>query len=303
MEAVARNTQTITAFMGSQACRAVLLGRLPDAEESKVEAWVDAHCHLTKAGAKQVCSEQITFLAHRASSATLANLVFGCLDSDLPLALWWQGEFPHDMDPSLVSRVDRLIFDSDAWVHPRAQFAMLENLAPGSRPVRCDLAWTRTLHLRQAIAQMFDPAEIAPLVRQLDQVTITHAKGSTVSATLLLCWLASQLQWRLESVPRGQVAFTRSDGGTVSATLTPIEEGAAISKVTLRMGGNMVELTHRAGERFLTAVSRLADGKEFPAVFVADVWDEAELLACEIADGSLHKVYRKAMGIAVGVLA
>ena len=30
-----------------------------------VEAWISAHCHVSRAGSKQVCSEQLSFLLQR----------------------------------------------------------------------------------------------------------------------------------------------------------------------------------------------------------------------------------------------
>ena len=93
--------------------------RIPS-EENRVEAWISAHCHVSRAGSKQVCSEQISFLLKGACATLLPNIVFSNLDSDLPFYLWWQGEFHDPMDPQLWAWVDRFIYDSQTGEISRA---------------------------------------------------------------------------------------------------------------------------------------------------------------------------------------
>jgi hypothetical protein len=103
----------------------LLLCLEPDSAEDNVSAWINAHCHLTRAGAKQVCCEQISFLFEGDTSRRLSNTLFAHLDSDLPLYLWWQGEFPESIDETLWAWVDRLIYDSQSWRDPRQQLRLL----------------------------------------------------------------------------------------------------------------------------------------------------------------------------------
>ena len=119
------NTELINEFTRDHACRALLVVAEPDAPEPRVRAWINAHCHLTKAGAKQVCCEQISFLVEGKVGRVLPNIVFSNLDSDLPLVLWWQGEFPDPIDEQLWAWVDRLVFDSQKWARPAQQFELL----------------------------------------------------------------------------------------------------------------------------------------------------------------------------------
>src|ERR1700730_1236028 len=87
------NTKIIFKITQGQACRAIVISANPDAEENRVEAWISAQCHISRAGGKQVCSEQLAFLLEGPSARLLPNIVFSQLDSDLPFYLWWQGEF------------------------------------------------------------------------------------------------------------------------------------------------------------------------------------------------------------------
>jgi glucose-6-phosphate dehydrogenase assembly protein OpcA len=184
--AMAKNTELISKLMRNHACRAILIGvepALPEIEgispsiqepnkeagggrtaapagtQAKVQAWINAHCHITREGAKQVCCEQLSFLLEGDAASLVPNIVFSHLDSDLPLYLWWQGDFTEicnnveDCHPGTsplqtcacaVSRdfqagvscqsgadlwpwVDRLFFDSLDFSDPLKQFCYLRS--------------------------------------------------------------------------------------------------------------------------------------------------------------------------------
>src|SRR3954469_14202671 len=78
---LAKNTELISRLTEKNACRAIVIGVNPDAQESRVEAWISAHCHVSRAGSKQICSEQLSFSIDGASTALLTNVVFSHLDS------------------------------------------------------------------------------------------------------------------------------------------------------------------------------------------------------------------------------
>ncbi|MBV9617674.1 MAG: hypothetical protein JO201_00545, partial [Verrucomicrobia bacterium] len=56
-----KNTGLIARIAENRACRALAIGVNRESKENRVEAWVNAHCHPTRAGGKQICSEQISF--------------------------------------------------------------------------------------------------------------------------------------------------------------------------------------------------------------------------------------------------
>src|SRR5688500_16411149 len=78
-EALESNTRLISDFTVDHACRAILVAKVPGAQEQKVQAWINAHCHLPRAGAKQVCCEQITFVLEQGSQELLSNTLFANL--------------------------------------------------------------------------------------------------------------------------------------------------------------------------------------------------------------------------------
>ena len=88
-----KNTQLMARITENHACRAIVIEADCNAEADGVDAWISAHCHVSGAGSKQVCSEQISFRLNGGCTTQLPNIVLSNLDSDLPLYLWWQDEF------------------------------------------------------------------------------------------------------------------------------------------------------------------------------------------------------------------
>src|SRR5260370_28098800 len=78
-----RNTQLLARITENHACRAIVIGANPQAKNDRMEAWISAHCHISRAGTKRVCSYQISFFLARATVNSLPILVFSQLDSEL----------------------------------------------------------------------------------------------------------------------------------------------------------------------------------------------------------------------------
>ncbi len=153
-----KNTQLIAKIAENHACRAIVIGADCETKESRVEAWISAHCHISRTGTKQICSEQISFLLEGPCTNLLPSIVFSHLDSDLPFYLWWQSEFREPMDRQFWAWVDRVIYDSQTWKDFRAQMRLVESAQKEAkqRIVLCDLNWTRLDRVRFALAQFFD---------------------------------------------------------------------------------------------------------------------------------------------------
>src|SRR2546430_3025402 len=61
-DSLEKNTELIARITENHACRALVIGANRQSEEHRVEAWINAHCHVTRVGGKQICSEQLSFL-------------------------------------------------------------------------------------------------------------------------------------------------------------------------------------------------------------------------------------------------
>ena len=298
-EAMMENTELIALISEAHACRALVVCLEPDAREEKVQAWIGAHCHLSRAGAKQVCSEQITFLLEGASPSIIPSIVFSHLDSDLPLFLWWQGEFCDPLDSHLWTWVDRLIFDSNSWCEKGRQLGLLrESLAAAKcRLTLCDLNWTRSLYFRQALAMTFDPPENLPLLGRIETVLIGHAPAYRCTAQLVAGWLATQLNWTEGERTGSTLQFRTAQGGRVRVELRD-QAGAPVSEVILAAGDASVRVFRDNTSQFLHADIALADGRRFTNLYPAGHDDPAALLDEELVRGGHHRVYLAALDVA-----
>lgn len=304
VDALESNTQLIAEFTRNHACRAVLLADVPEAAGGqRVQAWINAHCHLNRAGAKQVCCEQITFLLEGASQKLLANILFAHLDSDLPLYLWWQAELPENVNENLWTWVDRLIFDSRAWADPKEQLTRLQALlkTATSRLIPCDLNWTRTLHLRQAAAQMFDHPDNLACISRIEKFTLVHAPGSRSTAVLFAAWVAAQLRWTKESTEAGQWVFKNPEGRTITCTLQEAA-GAEISRCCFNAGEISIDLTRDEGSPFFRAEVQHDGIPQWHHLLPAGSDQPVDLLDEELTTGGRHRVFCKALTVALTLL-
>ncbi len=291
------NTELLEHFIGNHAFRAVLIGIAPGGEDN-VQAWINARCYLPKAGAKHICSEQVSLYVQGNVKRLLPNLLFSQLDSDLPLTLLWRCDCPEQMDPEVWRWVDRLIFDTAAWSNPRQQINALRHQLGSGRTVLCDLAWTRTLRLRQAIAQMFDTADNLAALHRMKSVRIVHAPGARSSAVLILGWLAAQLGWSAHG-PSGNHLRMEGEHGGILCDLVE-EKGAVVSRMEL-VSESLTITTTRA-EGLLQLASKTTDGRGTEFLMPADSDLEADTLDSELVSSGLHRVYAKALAVAEALL-
>jgi glucose-6-phosphate dehydrogenase assembly protein OpcA len=293
-EALAENTQLISEFTRHHACRALLICVIRDAPEPRASAWVNAHCHLSRAGAKQICCEQISFLLEGEIKGRLTNIVFSNLDSDLPLYFWWQGDVSENLNPHLWSWIDRLIVDSLCWKDPRAQFNRLRAsfAETKARLTLRDLNWTRSLYLRQALSQIFDHPENLPHLRDLTQATVQYAEGKRSTGLLLLGWLATQLGWKLEST--SPIVFTAEGGRKITALLESAP-GDALSGLSLSCPHASFSLHRDPGSHYLHADLKLPDDRQYHHIFPAGPDSTVDLLDEEMSRASTDRIYLRVL--------
>jgi glucose-6-phosphate dehydrogenase assembly protein OpcA len=299
------NTALVAQIARRHALRAILIAAKPQYTASRVRAWINAHCQISKTGAKQRCSEQIAFqLEGEARDPKFApNIIFSHLDSDLPLYLWRQGEFSDSPDETLMSWVDCLLFDSADWSRPAEQFAIIEKLAAaaGLESSLADLNWTRIGGLRLAVAQFFDASAARPALEQLESVEITHAPGARLTANLLVGWLAAQLGWKPHSGSGADRLGFRDDEGREISVNFNAREGSRIGRVELKAAGGAEFIVSREpGSDYYNTVAHCgADGREYRQMLPVGAEEMAELVSEELAYGGEHRCYRKALRLMV----
>ncbi|NLT70502.1 MAG: hypothetical protein GXX91_07380 [Verrucomicrobiaceae bacterium] len=250
-EELERDASVLAELTSLAACRSLLICADPRHPVAGARAWIQAHCQINRKGEKSVCSEQISFFLTGHSPGLLRNVVFAHLDSDLPLAFWWRGEFSDAFEERLYSRIDRLLFDSETWASPRNQFIRLvDSQAGGSSSFAMhDLAFTRLNSIRHAIANVFDRPAVAGDLASLSEVRIRYAKGYRMSSLYLAAWIASKLEARFDpgaSSP-GRIVALAGRKGFPSGFAIHIEELDPNRKGTLEvdfhLGGTRVEIS------------------------------------------------------------
>src|SRR5215475_13435131 len=216
------NTQLMAKITEDHACRAIVIEADCQSNENRVDAWISAHCHVSRTGKKQVCSEQISFLLKGGCTTQLPSIILSNLDSDLPFYFWWQGELHDPMDAQLWEWVDRFIYDSRGWKDFPAQMALVETAQREAkqRLVLCDLNWTRLDNLRLALAQFFEHPASHHRLAKISKVRIDFAPGFRSTAILFAGWLGAQLKWHVEEVQSpGELRFTGASGQHIDVAL------------------------------------------------------------------------------------
>ena len=292
-----KNTQLIFRITENHACRALVIGVDRESKENRVDAWINAHCHLTRAGSKQICSEQISFLLEGPCTKFLPSIVFSQLDSDLPLYLWWQDDFPDPMDPQLWAWVDRLIFDSQTWKNFSTQMRLVETAEQEAkqRIVLCDLNWTRLDKVRYAIAQFFDHPTSHHHFSKMESVKVYFAPGFKSTAILLIGWLAAQLNWKTnQQEMNGSCRFLDTNKRKIDIELRE-RPGPPIGDVVLNSSEvRFCVKPAKCGD--LLEICRSSESESaVPQMMPAQSNDPVDLMTQELLRGGPHRVYLRAV--------
>ena len=295
---LSKNTRIISQLTEEHACRAIVIAAEPDATENECEAWISAHCHVSRAGSRQVCSEQLSFSLRGKQCGYLPNIVFAQLDSDLPLYLWWQEEFQPPLDPQLWAWIDRVIYDSQSWRNFEEQMQLVETAQQEARQriVLCDLNWLRLVHLRLALAQFFDHPITHRHLKEIENIAIEHAPGFRSIALLLVGWLTGQLHWERER-DNGSLGFRHpeKDGPPIVITLEE-KSGEPINGCKITTSAAEFRIEHKPGADLLDVYFGRREGRQMRQFLPSGKNDIVELVREELMRGGPHRVYLRALG-------
>ena len=212
-------------------------------------------------GGKQFCGEQITITCGD-NGAPLPSIVASLLVAGVPTFLWWVGDPPLTSQrfDSIIENVDRVLLDSRTWEQP---LTLLQNMdAAISRHtyiVFTDLQWGALTPWRRQTAQCFDLPNALPYLSRIETVLIRHGASDCdrVAALLFVGWLATRLDWQLDTVRGHDIQFRAGDG-TVAVRLERGTSSAAIHGVELRAPDAAFTLTMPEGENCVTTNIALA---------------------------------------------
>lgn len=299
-------------LIGQFPCRVIVL-RSDDREERSVRAEISAVCHLPSPGRPQVCGERIVLTAGKNSLDLLPGAVRPLLESDLPFVLWWTDD-PRDtpkLFTDLIGEVARAILDRP---DPDADPGFLAAAPSWAR----DAAWHGIVPWREAIAQMFDAADVTGELASITAVEVL-ARVSTArtprAACWLVAWLAGQLGWRLDSRTETGPGLIRATfhgpNGPITATIRhevdPSETAAKLLQARLTVRQDDGESSF--------AIERVVDQPDelrieaysptrcnLPQLIRAPAFDRARRVASALEVRQKDEPYRKALPIACRLL-
>ncbi len=297
-DSLGRNSKILAEITADHACRGILIAAPPRCHgEHSIRAWVTAHCQL-RGGEKSVCSEQIAFLIHSPHPDIVRNTVFAHLDSDLPLVLWWKGDFSDHFDERFYSVIDRLIIDSTSWSDPLPQFAILEAAHSESSAHFAvnDLAWSRSFHQRLALASLFEDPRLAAGLATLQSITVGHKSGNRVPAMMLAAWIITRLGLQPAGEPSHHqtegVAFSSPDGHPVQIRFEDSGVAGRTSIKSLQLSGTGwdVSLVRRSESQFIHSHTEIGDFAA-ESFFPADVRGDGLLISQILSRRGMNRLY------------
>lgn len=281
----------------------------PAEGELALEAWVQAHCQMPTPGRPHVCCEQISIVARGNAIEQVPGTVLPLLVPDVPVILWYPYGSPFD-DPlfeRLGSMADRAIVDTKTFANQREG---LRHMAArvGQQPDMSDLTWGRITLWREQIAQSFDSPVLMPQLHAVTRVEICHTPKAQTQALLILGWLASRLEWKLQEGgfgPQGGTLRLARKDDALEATLGPYgmhTEHRRSASVTIICETVTVQVIHDEHDQLL--LTRIeAAGK--PALQRRVPWkssDQLALLAEELRLPGHDRPYIEALQAATQLL-
>jgi glucose-6-phosphate dehydrogenase assembly protein OpcA len=228
-------TNSVSRLAGRHPGRAIVFIADPEGE-SNVDVRLSAFCHVRGGGA-QVCAEQVTIHAEGPPARHLESLAGGLLIPDLPVFLWYPGEFsPRSLEfAAMADLADRIIVDSAASENHEACLREIATLIEDPEmPAIGDLQWVGLSPWRSLLADTFGAPERAGDLGKIESAEVLYAPGGENRALLLIGWLASTLGWKPESAEQGgqNIEFS-GPSGRISVVLSPDSPDARLRRIRL----------------------------------------------------------------------
>jgi glucose-6-phosphate dehydrogenase assembly protein OpcA len=252
-------TDSVSKLAGRHPARAVVLIADPEGEWN-VDVGLSAFCNV-KGGGAQVCAEQVTIHAEGPPAMHLESLAGPLLVPDLPVFLWYPGEFsPRSVGfAAMADLADRIIVDSAASESHEACLREIAALTEDPEmPAIGDLQWVGLSPWRSLLADTFEAPERVGYLQDIERAEVHYAPGGENRALLLVGWLASTLGWKPESKGSdGQNLKFSGPSGHISVALTPDSPDARLRRIRLYSEEYSFQVSrHRALSDVRTTVMR-----------------------------------------------
>ncbi len=300
-------TDSVSKLAGRYPARAIVFIADPDGKRN-VEVGLLAFCNIRGGGGAQVCAEQVTIHAEGPPATHLESFAGPLLIPDLPVFLWYPGEFsPRSPEfAAMAELADRVILDSAAAGNGegclREIAALLEDPAT---PAIGDLQWVGLSPWRSLLADTFGSPERAGELEKIERVEVLYAPGGENRALLLTGWLASTLGWKAEGASRDEetrrIEYS-GPSGTIAVELSAGSPDARLRRIRLYSEGQSFQVSrHRELSDVRTTVMR---GDELLAERTVHLgsFDLGVLVGEELGYRGHDEAYERALAAAVEIL-
>jgi hypothetical protein len=260
-----RQFHTAVRFSTRYPSRVVVLCPLPsDHPATEMRAKIYGECFLGRTKSDARCCEFVLLSYSMSARVYLESQVSVCLSPDLPL-YYWAHRFSECARLAeyqfLLTRARRFLFDTAVAPADALTFPW-----PNPSAVR-DLAFARTLPVRQSVGQFLSRYEPARLIDGLQTVTVAHDPALAAEGRVLRQWLQDRLT---------------ACGPTAAVTFATVPLGA-------ERGGNLeMRFTYAGASRFSWSGDVVVGTARFEADFGTGrtAWPApTSLLAPELALG------------------
>jgi glucose-6-phosphate dehydrogenase assembly protein OpcA len=293
-------SETLSKASASVPQRTIVI-RANVADESRINAWISANCHLLGDG-KQVCSEEIVVVAGGDRVAHVPPLISALLLPDLPVATWWVGDLPHEQTDyleALLDPVDRLIVDS-------CQFDNVEDLRFISRcslatnTVPFDLNWARLEEWRVATASLFDLPEVLSRRLSIKSLELRYDGvenglfGQRSEALLFAAWLFGQLGYGITKDGKVEGA---SGAPALHVRATGSGDNGAIAHLGIDLGDGLSLTVERNAEAIRSEVTGI--GREAVTITRTQGRSVNELVVRQLSRAGGDKLFERVLPRAI----
>jgi glucose-6-phosphate dehydrogenase assembly protein OpcA len=316
-EAAGNASRIITELAGQHPSRALIVIAKPSNDESRIDAQLAAHCHISPGVEQQVCCEEVTLTVAGRAANHLHSVIIPLLVPDLPVYLWWTGPLPHGehLFEDMVQTADRFIVDSALFMeqgHDLLRLAHLCDDEPGCSIG--DLTWERLAAWRDVLLRHSRMAQVGRYLEHTWKAEVTFAGADrpiSVQAYLMSAWLARHFGWHTRSVSAytGGWFVLRHEERDMTIGLRGEDYGGVPpgSLVSLRLhcetadGASAFVSLERSGEMHLSVRVQTPESTIEERVRL-DTGDQADLLMREL-EASVHETeYTQVLRLALPLI-
>lgn len=240
-------------------------------------------------GGNTIFRERVEIDCGRQQLDHLDTVVGPVLASEVGTVVWAPDGY-HEAVDAMDEMASDVLIDSLDFPDWRVALARLQDLA--ERMEVTDLAWLRSTPWRERVAAAFDPPIWRRQIDEINRVVVRMRPDSTMSALLMVGWLASRLEWQVHVLDADDASGVTGEANGPAGRIEIVFEDDAtmpvpgLAGVTIETSSGLVlELNRASGG--LRAARTHADGTRSEWTVIGASRGEDGILAHGLAHGTL----------------